>query len=133
MKIYLSDFEFIIIKKADIALFFIILIIGLAVSYFTFTGSQAGDQVKITVAGQLYGTYPLTEDREIEVAQNGHLNNIIIKDGVVSMASSDCKNQICVNTRPISHTKDSIVCLPNKVMVETEARNGGGDVDVITG
>ena len=57
------------IKKADIALFFIILIIGLAVSYFTFTGSQAGDQVKITVAGQLYGTYPLNEDREIEVAQ----------------------------------------------------------------
>ena len=121
------------IKKADIALFFISLIIGLAVSYFTFTGSQAGDQVKITVAGQLYGTYPLNEDREIEVAQNGHLNNIIIKDGVVSMASSDCKNQICVNTRPISHTKDSIVCLPNKVMVEIEARNGGGDVDVITG
>ena len=121
------------IKKADIALFFIILIIGLAVSYFTFTGSQAGDQVKITVAGQLYGTYPLNEDREIEVAQNGHLNNIIIKDGVVSMASSDCKNQICVNTRPISHTKDSIVCLPNKVMVVIEARNGGGDVDVITG
>lgn len=121
------------IKKADVALFFIILILGLAISYFTFTGKQAGDQVKITVEGRLYGTYSIDEDKEIEVEQNGHINNIIIKDGVVSMASSDCRNQICVNTRPISHTKDSIVCLPNKVMVEIESLDGGGDVDVITG
>lgn len=121
------------IKKADVALFFIILIFGLAVSYFTFTGNLTGDKVKVTVDGKLYGYYPLGEDREVEISHSGHTNNIIIKDGVVSMAYSSCANQVCVNTGPVSHTKDSIVCLPNKVMVEIEAENGGGDVDVITG
>lgn len=121
------------IKKADIALFFIILISGLAISYFTFVGSEEGDVVKITVDGQLYGTYSINNDCDIEVSQDGHINHIIIKDGVVSMASSDCSNQICVNTKPISHTKDSIVCLPNKVVVEIISKQGGGDVDVITG
>lgn len=122
------------IKKADIALFFVILISGLLISYFTFTGNNPGDKVTVTVDGSLYGTYSLSEDREIEVAQNNHINHIIIKDGKVSMASSDCSNQICVNTKPISHTKDSIACLPNKVMIEIESsKSGGGDVDVITG
>lgn len=121
------------IKKADIALFFIILIFGLVVSYLTFTGNVKGDNVKVTVDGKVYGIYPLAENREIEVSQNGRVNNIIIKDGVVSMAYSSCSNQICVSTKPVSHTKDSIVCLPNKVLVEIEAKNGGGDIDVITG
>ena len=62
------------IKKADIVLFFAILIIGLAISYFSLTGNQEGDNVVITVDGQMYATYPLDEDREIEVAQNGHIN-----------------------------------------------------------
>lgn len=121
------------IKKADIVLFFAILIIGLAISYFSLTGNQEGDNVVITVDGQMYATYPPDEDREIEVAQNGHINNITIKDGVVSMDYSDCANQVCVNTRPISQTKDSIVCLPNKVIVEITAENGRSDFDVITG
>ena len=108
------------IKKADIVLFFAILIIGLAISYFSLTGNQEGDNVVITVDGQMYATYPLDEDREIEVAQNGHINNITIKE-------------VCVNTRPISQTKDSIVCLPNKVIVEITAENGRSDFDVITG
>lgn len=121
------------IKKADIALFFIILIFGLAVSYFSLAGNVGGDSVRVSVDGKLYGVYDLHEDREIEVKQNGHTNNIIIKDGVVSMASSDCANQICVNTKPISETKDSIACLPNKVLIEIESKSNGGDVDVITG
>lgn len=75
------------IKKADITLFFIILIIGLGISYFTLTGSQSGDKVKISADGSVYGIYDLNEDKEIKIAQNGHLNYIIIKGGCVSMAS----------------------------------------------
>lgn len=34
------------------------------------------------------------------------------------MSYSDCKNQICVEDGKISRTNQSIVCLPNKVVVE---------------
>ena len=94
--------------------------------------------VSIVLDGELYGTYSLSEDQTIEVVQeNGHSNYITIKDGTVSMAYSTCKNQVCVNTGAISETKDSIVCLPNKVMIEIQssgsAHGEGGGVDVITG
>lgn len=121
------------IKKADIVLFFVILISGLAISYFSLMGNEDGDNVVITVDNEIYATYPLNEDREVDISQNGHLNHITIKDGVVSMTYSDCANQVCVNTRPISQTKDSIVCLPNRVIVEITSEGGGGDFDVITG
>lgn len=124
------------IKKADIVLFILILIFGVAVSWWSLTANTVGDKAIVTVDGQLYGTYSLSEDQTIEVVQeNGHINHITIKDGMVSMSFSDCKNQVCVNTGAISQTRDSIVCLPNKVMIEIQGPKGseGGDVDVITG
>ena len=124
------------IKKADILLFVCLLIFGIAVSWLSLSGGMTGENVRVTVDGQLYGIYPLSEDREIEIKQNGHTNHITIKDGKVSMTSSTCKNQVCVETGAISHTKDSIACLPNRVIVEIKAGKNnpeGGDVDVISG
>ena len=126
------------IKKADIVLFILILAAGLSVSWWSLTTNTGGDKAIVTVDGQLYGTYSLSEDQTIEVVQkNGHSNYITIKDGTVSMAYSTCKNQVSVNTGAVSETKDSIVCLPNKVMIEIQssgsAHGEGGGVDVITG
>ena len=123
------------IKKADIILFILILAAGLAVSWWSLIANTTGDKVIITVDGQLYGTYSLSQDQTIEVVQDdSHSNYITIKDGMVSMAYSTCKNQVCVETGAIRETKDSIVCLPNKVMVEIQSsRPQGGGADVITG
>ena len=118
------------IKKADIALFFVILILGLILSFVSLTGDFGGDKVLVTVDGKDYGIYSLYEDQDIKVVQNNHTNHITIKDGKVSMSYSTCKNQICVNTKAITESKDAIVCLPNKVMVEI---TGGGSADVISG
>lgn len=122
------------IKKADILLFFVILLFGLGVSWFSLHGSTAGDKVRISSNGQLYGLYALNEDREIDIRSEDHTNHITIKDGVVSMTSSSCKNQVCVNTAPISQTRDTIVCLPNKVVVEIVSDgSSGASPDVISG
>ena len=123
------------IKKADIVLFILILVFGIAVSIWSFTANAAGDRAVVTVDGQVYGTYNLLEDQEIQVVQDDdHMNYITIKDGTVSMTFSTCKNQVCVNTGTISETMDSIVCLPNKVMIEIQgSKTEGGGIDVITG
>ncbi len=118
------------IKKADIALFFILLILGLAASCFSVAGSTAGSKVIISVDGEVFGAYDINKNQTIEVKQNGHTNNITIKDGLVSMSYSDCANQVCVHTGSIKESSDTIVCLPNKVMVEISAE--GGPVDVVS-
>ena len=107
-----------IIKKADIVLFVILLAFGIALSAASLVSGTTGQKVQVEVDGKPYGVYSLSENQTIEIKENGHTNKITIKDGTVQMAYSDCKNQICVNDGEISMTNQSIVCLPNKVMVE---------------
>lgn len=121
------------IRKADVVLFFILLATGLLISWTSLTAGTEGEKVLVTVSGQTYGIYDLREDRSVEIARDGHTNNIIIEDGYVSMAYSDCANQVCVDTGAIHLSGDSIVCLPNKVMVEITGGGKDGDVDVISG
>ena len=59
---------------------------------------------------------------EVSIDQNQTIdtgtNMIIIQYGTVYMQHSNCKNQICINSGKISKKGETIVCLPNKVIVE---------------
>ena len=119
-----------IIKKADIVLFFILLAFGIGLSVLSYAGASTGEKAVVTVDGELYGTYSLSEDREIEIKQDDAINKITIKDGSVQMSYSTCKNQVCVKDGAINKTNQSIVCLPNKVMVQITG--GEEEFDAVT-
>ena len=119
-----------IIKKADIILFICLILLGGALSYLAFSGSSTGDLVVVKVNGEIYGKYSLSKDRTITVNRNGHMNKITIKGGKVQVSKSSCKNQICVKQGSISTTHQSIVCIPNRVVVSIEGM--GGEYDVIS-
>ena len=42
----------------------------------------------------------------------------IIKDGTVKMSQADCPDKLCVKNRNIHYNHETIVCLPNKVVLE---------------
>ena len=84
----------------------------------------------ISVGGREYASYSLLEDRVSTIDQNGHINKITIKGGHISMTFSDCANQNCVRQGEISDPSQSIVCLPNKVVVEIQG--GSEEFDAIT-
>jgi hypothetical protein len=117
-----------IIKKADIILFICLILIGGALSYLAFSGSSTGDLVVVKVNGEIYGKYSLTKDRIITVNRDGHTNKITIKGGKVQVSKSNCKNQVCVKQGSISSTHQSIVCIPNRVVVSIEGKDGEYDV-----
>ena len=103
------------IKKADIILAAALIVIGMLSSYVLAFDQGNGNEVEITTDGQLFGTYPLSEDRQIT-----------IKDGSVSMSFSDCSGQDCVDHEAVSKNGEMIVCLPNRVTVEiTDSQNDG--------
>lgn len=119
-----------IIKKADIGLLIFFIIAGIGLSYWSFAAGSGGQKAVVTVDGKTYGVYNLAEDQTIEIKQNNHLNKITIKNGSVQMSYSSCHNQVCVKDGSINKTNQSIVCLPNRVMVEI---NGGkGELDAIS-
>lgn len=86
-----------------------------------------GGQAVVTIDGEEYGSYPLDTDQEIPIYIDGVQTNIlIISDGAADMTEADCPDQICVNHASISKEHETIVCLPNKVVVEIESAEDSG-------
>ena len=116
------------IKKADIALFAALVLIGLASLGFLLTGEGSGSTVNITVDGEAYGSYPLAVDRVIDVdTEFGH-NQITISGGRVWVSETDCSGHDCEHFGKISLAKQSIMCLPHKLIVSI---SGKSDVDIV--
>lgn len=93
----------------------------LAFQYFRQDGSE--QQVAITVDGAAFGTYDLTEDQTVEISGT---NRLIIENGTARMEWADCPDQLCVNHRAVDKNGESIICLPNKVVVAIESSDESG-------
>ena len=89
------------------------------------TGDHAS--VKVSVDGTLFGTYSLEEDRTVEINDT---NRLVISEGSARMEWADCPDQVCVDHRAISRDGESIICLPNQVVVSVESMEEN-DVDGI--
>ena len=112
-------------KKNDWILVVVILVLaGVGFLIYTSFGKQTAGIVKVSVDGELFGTYSLDKEQEIKI---NDINRMIIKDGQADMIEADCPDQICVEHISISKNKETIVCLPNKVIVEIV---GGEDVEM---
>ncbi|EGN48604.1 hypothetical protein HMPREF0991_01484 [Lachnospiraceae bacterium 2_1_58FAA] len=83
---------------------------------FLLTGKEAQEAV-VTVDGEVYGTYSLAKDQTIEI-QDG--NRLRIQNGQAKMEWADCPDQLCVHQKAISRTGESIICLPNQVVVSVQ-------------
>lgn len=119
-------------KKKDILLAGLILLLAGAVwAVLQFVPGQKGSMLKITVDGQIYGMYPLDEDRTIEI---GGTNTCVIADGAVSMTEADCPDLICVHTKEIDAKGGAIVCMPNRVVLDIVGSEGERDLpDAVAG
>ncbi len=120
-------------KKRDFILIGGVLVLALllwllprALGFFSVQGEK---QVRITVEGELYGIYDLQEEQTIEINDS---NLCRIQDGEVNMTEADCPDKLCMHQGPISISGETIVCLPNKVVIEIvgkDEKDGGSQID----
>ena len=121
-------------KKNDILLIGVILVLALAayvgVSIFQ-DATTYNAEALVLIDGEEYGRFPLDTDvvERIELP-DGSYNVLVIEEGKADVTEASCPDGICVNHRAVSRQKQSITCLPNKLVVEI--RNGEpSDVDAI--
>ena len=98
-------------------------ILAVCVIFFAvhFLGHREGEgQAVISVSGEEYAVYSLSADRTVSI---GDTNRLIIENGTVKMEWADCPDQICVSHRQISRDGESIICLPNQVVVTIQSSN----------
>lgn len=91
--------------------------------------AKPGETVlKVTVKGDLYGTYSMVENQKIEINDT---NICEIKNGKVNMIQAECPDHLCMHQGPVKTQGETIVCLPNRVVLEISARDGSRDEDQI--
>ncbi|MDD6920633.1 MAG: NusG domain II-containing protein [Eubacteriales bacterium] len=111
------------VKKADIVLAILLVIVGLACSFFVVKPLQKQTGTVVIYQGEkLFGKYNLNEDKSIDIKKGQSVNKVSIKDGKVQMQYSNCKNQDCIHQGKISDGSKSIVCLPNKIVIKIEGK-----------
>ena len=119
--------------RNDIILIAVVLIAaGVMLFAWKYFISEDGAKVQVTVDGVIYGTYPLDKDATVDIKESdGNVTNtLIIKDKKADMTSADCPDHLCVDQKAISMENESIICLPNKVVV-TVIGDKESDIDSI--
>ena len=118
--------------KRDLILFAVIIaagLIGMAVLYLR--PAVTSVTVEVAVDGAVTMTLPLSEDTEVRIdGVNGGENLLVIEDGKAKIISASCPDGVCVRHYAISRDGESIICLPNRVVVTIR---GGekGEVDAV--
>ena len=89
-----------------------------------------GDTVTVTVDGAVYGIYPLDEDITVEISSDYGTNVLVIKDGLAFVEAATCPDKICVSHKPILRDGETVVCLPNRVVISVSSTKDGPDMIV---
>lgn len=111
----------------------VIIVVAFAVMTAAFVyGKNRGETLTATVEhrGQVAAQVTLstlTEEKKITIDGQYHLTVTLTKDGV-SVTESDCPGQDCVHTGRITRAGQSIVCLPEQVIVTLEGKTSAPDV-----
>jgi len=110
---------------ADIVLICILLVLALSVFLVVELTRREGAYVVVSVDGGEVCRYSLSEDGEFLL--NGGTNTLVISGGEAYISEADCPDGLCVSQGRISRTGQTVVCLPNRVMLRIV---GADDADV---
>ena len=116
-------------KKMDLILVLTVVILAIGgFLLYNVLGQKEAGSVVVEVDGEVYGEYQLHENQEVFINDTNVLH---IENGEANMYEAECPDQICVKHVSISKNGETIVCLPNKVVVTiTEAAEGELDAVV---
>lgn len=119
--------------KNDLILILVFIIIAGAVMGFLNVSKSHGGTVVISVDGEELTSFPLDEDtRYVIDGYHGGSNVLVIEDGSAFLESASCPDKLCVHMGKINKVGQSIICLPNKVVIEIRGKENS-DYDTVTG
>ena len=111
-----------------IAALLLVCAVGLVYLFFL---RATGDTVRVTVDGEVYGVYPLSQETTVDIRQGEQHNRLVIRDGKAQVVTATCPDGICVAHAPIFREGESIVCLPNRVVVTVVTDGEADQPDII--
>lgn len=119
--------------KKEIIFIAALVVSGVALLIGVLLFSKEGGQVVVTVSGNEVASFSLDENRTYLIeGKDGGTNLLIIQDGKAHMESASCPDGLCINMGRIHAAGQSIICLPNEVVVSVEkSQPSADDVDIV--
>ena len=103
----------------------------LAISLISFAAikmtQKDGKEVIVTVEGKEVYKTSIKKDQIYQIPEENGTNVMQIKDGKVTMIEATCPDHYCMKQKAVDEHGGSIICLPNKVVIEGE--NTAEDLD----
>lgn len=125
----MKDSKFIITNKVVIPCIIALALLLWAAVYLIDLSRSAGDTVYIYQDGRLVQEIKLSYIAEPYTIDLG-TNKVRVQPEGVSMESAHCPDKLCVKQGSISKSGESIICLPNKIIIEFKGSDG--EVDAVT-
>lgn len=123
----MKDLSALRLRRADIVLAAAVLGAAALSAVLLWRLPPAGRTVTVQQNGQTVAVLPLATDTDyIVTGADGATNTVRIRGGRVSVCAASCPDGLCVRHRAVSRAGESIICLPNRVVVTVD---GAADVD----
>lgn len=124
------------LKKLDIVI--IVLLIGLSFTPHlifakTWSKDYSSTYASIKISGKFYKDIPLSSSNgeQTFVIETDHgSNTILVKDDTIQIIDADCYDKLCVKQGTISKVGQSVICLPNELIIEIKGEESK-DSDLI--
>ena len=125
-----------IFKKMDIVII-VVLIISSFIPYFIYSSVASKNNkdlyATIKVNGNVHNTIDLpatSEEKFIIQTENG-TNTILVNNNEINIVHADCKDKLCVKQGSISKIGKTLICLPNKLIIEIKGDEYDSSDDLI--
>ena len=132
------------VKIGDVIIIALLVLLSfLPLAIFTYQNASAnGDSLHVVVSadGEVVHEMELKNDHTRETYEylddHGHANTIVREGLIVYISDASCKDLLCVQQGQISEVGETLVCLPNRVLVEITSgdvdTNDSDDIDITT-
>ena len=103
--------------RNDIILICSLLLIAVIGMVYLFCFKSAGDTVKVTVDGKIYGTYALNKNIAVDIYSgvgDKYLNRLVIKDGKAYMEYATCPDVYASSTGRFSAMEKALCVFRKK-------------------
>ena len=102
-----------------------IALVWFLIEYFTLDDGQIVD---VFINNECVCSYDLNVDSSYEVVNNEQvIANLVIKNGYADISYASCPDKYCVSQSKISKAGETIVCLPNKLVIKISDVNENKD------
>ena len=100
----------------------LVVLITMGALYFVrFSVQHKGSWVVVSLDGSEMTRYQISKDGTYKLKGAGtDYNVLVIQNGKASITEANCQNQVCVRSKAISYSGETITCLPHKIRVHIE-------------